>query len=135
MTKLLPLIAVVLLSGCASNLHFLDVKLSENPNQIIRVEPFDRYVFELEENVTTGYMWDYTCDDPDVEVHIEHISANSEDGMVGCPGKAKVFFLVHRGYDGPTTLEFFYKRRWEKAPIKSFHITLFRRTGDSACWK
>ena len=47
---------------------------------------------------------------------------------------AAVRIRIHRGYDGPTAIRFFRKRKGE--PIeKEFTISLFRRTGDFAFWK
>ena len=104
-------------------------------SQSIRVESGDRYFMDLEENATTGYRWDFTSDDPDVEVTIDHVAGDAKDGAVGVPGKAKVTIRIHRGYDGPSTVTFAYKRPWEKAPIKSFTIAFYKRTGDCAFWE
>lgn len=134
MKAILPILMVlVLLCGCASNVHFLTVDPATN--RVIRTESDNKYFFDLEENATTGYMWVCSCDDPDVDVDIEHVPGNCEKGLVGAPGKAKVSIFVHRGYDGPSLLEFGYKRSWEKEPIKRFTIMFYRCTGDAAAWK
>jgi len=133
--KVIVAVAVCLMlsCGCAVERHY---SIVPEKNQVIEVASGDRWIFELEENVTTGFEWTCDCDDGDVEVLIEHVPGRAENGMVGVPGKAKVTIRVHRGYDGPSTLKFSYRRRWEKiAPAKSFVITLYRRTGDEAFWK
>ena len=105
-------------------------------SQVIRVVSGDRLYFDLKENVTTGFAWDCECDDSDVEVTIDHEAADNADGRCGAPGVAKVRIRVHRGYDGPSTLRFVYRRQWEKgAPAREFTITLFKRTGDVAFWE
>jgi len=130
---LIALALVTLMSGCAGTRHRLN---NAGENQVIAVESGDRYYFELEENMTTGYRWDCECDDSDVEVQIAHRGPEpAKDGLCGAPGRAEVLFRVHRGYDGPSTLTFRYARNWEKRPAKSFTITLYKRTGDFAVWK
>lgn len=129
----LTLLLMLVLTGCAFERHYAVVP---EKDQVLEVASGDRWIFTLEENATTGYEWDYSCDDDDVEVRIDHIAGESKDGMVGVPGKAKVVIRIHRGYDGPSTVKFVYRRQWEKAkPAKSFVITLFKRTGDEAFWK
>lgn len=124
------------LAGC----QFCDRRIIENPEAgaVIRVINGDRYYFDLEENQTTGYSWYASCDDADVEVTMDHESAEpTEDGetLCGAPGKVAVRLRVRRGFDGPATIRFFYKRPWEETPIKSFNIVFYRRTGDAAFWK
>ncbi len=123
-----------LLCGCEG----VGMRTIENPgrNQVIRVTSGDRLYFDLEENATTGHSWDYKCNDPDVEVTVDHVEAEPGDGRVGAPGRAEVRIRIHRGYDGPSTVRFFYRRQWEKSsPAKEFTITLYKRTGDVAFWE
>ena len=69
-------------------------------------------------------LWDFVCDDHDVEVRIAH-----EDRV------AKVEVRIHRGYDGPSAITFSCRRARGGAPSRQFTITLFRRTGDAAFWE
>ena len=127
-------LAAALLGGCEG----VGMRIVAEPgqNQVIRVTSGDRLYFDLEENATTGYCWDYKCDDPDVEVTIDHAAPEPGDGRVGAPGLANVRIRIHRGYDGPSTVRFIYRRRWEKTPpAKEFTITLYKRTGDVAFWE
>ena len=123
----------LLLAGCSVERHYSDIVPERN--QAVRVESGDRFYFDLEENTTTGYEWIATCDDPDVSVTITHERCDTDDGLVGAPGVAKVEVRVHRGYDGPSTVRFRYKRRWEKDFAKQFTITLYKDVGDRAFWK
>ena len=116
-----------LIAGCASGRRFWAVQ--PGVNQVLRVQSGDRVYFDMEENAATGCIWDFTCDDPDVTVTIDH---KRKDGATGL---ATVMIRVHRGYDGPSTVVFTLKRPGEKTPEKSFTITLFRRTGDAAFWR
>lgn len=132
--RLLSIAALALACGCEG----IGVNTIENPerDQVIRVVSGDRIYFDLEENATTGYMWDYVCNDPDVEVTIDHVAADTSDGRVGAPGLAKVRIRIHRGYDGPSNVHFVYRRPWEKGkPAKDFDIGLYKRTGDVAFWE
>ena len=130
--KSLFLMGVVLLAGCAIERRFAVVP---EQNQVLHANSGDRFLFDLEENQTTGYSWRATCDDADVDVSIRHVAGVSDDGRVGVPGTAEVQIRVHRGYDGPSKIRFLYKRDWEPQPIKEFTITLYKRTGDRAFWK
>lgn len=126
--------SLALCCGCeGSGFHMIS-----NPgrDQVLRVISGDRIYFDLEENTTTGCAWDYSCDDPDVEVTIDHEAADTSDGRVGAPGIAKVRIRIHRGYDGPSNVHFMYRRKWEKGPpVKDFDIGLYKRTGDVAFWE
>ena len=77
------------------------------------------------------HVWDFTCDDPDVTVVIDHVRPE----RAGANGVAKVMIRIHRGYDGPSTVVFALKRPGGKTPERSFTVTLFRRTGDAAFWR
>jgi len=118
--------------GCTVNRHYIS---EPGKSQVIRVEALDRFYMDLEENATTGYQWYAKCTDPDVEVKIDHQPGKDGDGRVGVPGTAEVTIHIFRGYDGPSTVTFVYKRPWEKEPAKKFTITLYKRTGDAACWE
>jgi len=131
------LVLALLLAGC----QFCDRHIISDPgkNEVIRCNSGDRYYFDLEENATTGYSWDYFCDNDDVEVLIDHKGPpEAKDGgapMCGVPGKASVRVRIHRGFDGPAGVKFFYKRPWEKEPIRAFTLSFYKRTGDTAFWK
>ena len=125
-------LAALTLVGCSVERHYIK---SPGTSQTIRVVSGDRLFMDLEENPTTGYRWQATCNDTDVDVIIEHKPPQAAEGLVGAPGTADVTIRVHRGYDGPSTVTFCYKRPWEAEPIKTFTITLFKRTGDTAFWE
>lgn len=135
MRTVLPLVAALALAcGCEG----IGYRVVSEPgkNEVIRVVSGDRIYFDLEENSAAGYAWDYTCDDPDVEVTIDHVPADSSGGRVGAPGVAKVRIRIHRGYDGPSNVHFTYRRPRQKGPPeKDFDIGLYRRTGNVAFWE
>lgn len=120
------------LAGCAVERRYSVVP---ERNQVLHAESGDRFLFDLDENRTTGYSWRATCDDSDVEVSIRHVAGAAPRGRTGVPGKAEVLVRVRRGYDGPSVVRFQYKRDWEKKPLKEFTLTLYKRTGDRAFWK
>jgi len=125
-------LVAALLGGCAFERHGV---LDPGENQVFRVESGDRHFFKLEENSAAGYTWDYTCNDSDVEVVIEHEPADTSAGIAGSSGFAKVMIRIHRGYDGPSAVTFKYRRKREKVCAKKFTITLYKVEADRAFWK
>ena len=124
--------AFALLSGC--NMLWRRILPDPEKNQVVRVEKGERLYFDLEEDVDAGYRWDFTCDDKDVEVTMDHEAPDGNNEKGRALGTADVRIRIHRGYDGPSTVHFFYKCAGK--PIeKEFTISLFRRTGDFAFWK
>ena len=132
-SSLFSLAAALLLAGCAFERHYLAIVPERN--QVVRAMSGDRFLFDLEENLTTGYEWTATCDDADVDVTIRHVPGEATDGMVGVPGVAKVEIRMRRGYDGPSHVRFRYARSWEKESLKEFSVTFYKRTGDTAFWE
>ena len=124
--------AALALAGCSSGRRFCAVE--PGVNQVMRVASGDRIFFEMEEDASAGARWDYTCDDHDVEVSIDHRpSKRGEDG--GAPGSAAVEIRIHRGYDGPSVVTFMLKKSGRGKAVKRFAVTLFKRTGDVAFWE
>ena len=126
MTRLRIFLAAALaasaFAGCATGRRFSAVE--PGVNQVLRVTSGDRVFFEMEEDPMGDGLWDFVCDDHDVEVRIAH-----EDRV------AKVEVRIHRGYDGPSAITFSCRRARGGAPSRQFTITLFRRTGDAAFWE
>jgi len=126
------LVPLLLLSACTLNRHSIS---NPGTSQVIRVEALDRFHMDLEEDSAAGCRWYGTSDDPDVDVRIDHQRGKDGDGRIGAHGTAEVTIRIHRGYDGPSTVTFAYKRRGEPEPIRKFTINLYKRTGDSAAWE
>ena len=123
--------AFALLSGC--NMVWRKILFDPEKNQVIRVEKGERLYFDLEEDTDAGYRWDFTCDDKDVEVTMDH-EAPEATGEGRPMGAAEERIRIHRGYDGPSAVRFFYKSPGK--PIeKEFTVTLYRRIGDYAFWE
>ena len=125
-------VAALALAGCSSGRRFFAVE--PGVNQALRVTSGDRIFFEMEEDASTGARWDYTCDDHDVEVSIDHRSPKRA-GNDGARGAASVEIRIHRGYDGPSVVTFMLKKPGTGKPLKRFAVTLFKRTGDVAFWE
>ena len=125
------MILLMLTSGC--NMVWRKILFDPEKNQVVRVEKGERIYFDLEEDVDAGYRWDFTCDDADVEVTLDHeLPDGGDEGRE--LGTAEVRIRIHRGYDGPSTVRFFYKSPG-KSIEKEFTITLYRRIGDYAFWE
>ena len=129
--KLLPaavvLLAAALAAGCATGRRFWAVE--PGVSQVVRVTSGDRIFFNLEE--TSGFRWDFKCDDDDVSVSLER-----DREKVGETRTVHVEIRIHRGYDGPSAVTFV-KHAQNGAPTADgrFTVTLFKRTGDTAFWK
>ena len=123
--------ALTLLAGC--NMLWRRILPEPGKSQVVCVEKGERLYFDLEEDVDAGYRWGFTCDDADVEVTMDHEPPEGGNEGRGL-GTADVRIRIHRGYDGPSAVRFFFKRVGK--PIeKEFTISLFRRTGDFAFWE
>ena len=126
MTRLCIVLAAALaasaFAGCATGRRFSAVE--PGVNQVLRVTSGDRVFFEMEEDASTDGLWEFVCDDNDVDVEIAHA------GRV-----AKVEIRIHRGYDGPSTVTFSCRRANAVKPSRRFTIALYRRTGDAAFWE
>ena len=136
MPRSLQILAAAVLSaalaGCASGMRFSSVR--PGVNQALRVVSGDRIFFEMKENASTGFRWDCTCDDPDVEVSMDRVPPKKRD-VNGAPGSVRVEIRIHRGYDGPSAVTFVLKRPGSGQVAERFTLTLFKRTGDAAFWK
>jgi len=126
------LVLAFALVGCSLNRHYIS---DPGTSQVIRVEALDRFYMDLEEDSAAGCRWYGKSNDSDVDVTIDHHPGKDGGGRIGTPGTAVVTIGVRRGYDGPSVVTFAYKRSGHKEPIKKFTITLYKRTGDSACWE
>ena len=122
---------LLLVSGC--NMVWRKILPDPGKNQVVRVEKGERMYFDIEEDSDAGYEWDFTCDDKDVEVTLDHQAPDGGGSGRGL-GTAEVRIRIHRGYDGPSAVRFFYKGRG-KSVEKQFTLTLYRRIGDYAFWE
>ena len=128
----LGVLLAVALSGCAHGLRFSAI--TPGVNQAVCVASGDSLFFEMRENRSSGYRWDYVCDDPDVEVSMEHVPPGKRD-VNGASGSVRVKIHIHRGYDGPSAVTFTLKRPNSGRVAERFTVTFFRRTGDAAFWE
>lgn len=116
-----PVLAALLLCGCAKSTgtgikHYAMVECTGSMSGVLACG--DEYIFELEENMTTGYAWEAEYDAEMVSVQIEHTA--SATGMAGAPGKAivtvaalapgrtEVVFRCIRPFSGEEAAEFEY---------------------------
>lgn len=134
---LFAVFAFALCAGC----RIVDRRIILDPgkNEVLRVEGGERLYFDLEENMTTGYAWNIVSDNDDVLVSVEHLRAeppsSGEPMLCGAPGKASFTIRINPGFNAPATVRVFYKRAWEKEPIKSFTLSLYESSRDWAAWK
>ena len=87
------------------------------PDHKAKVKRGGIFIFELEENLTTGYSWTASADPKLAEVHLEHIPASSE--LTGAPGRARV--LIRPLTSSPAAVTLLYIRPWEKNKTGPVH--------------
>lgn len=114
-------VCLLMTSGCSVERH----NLKGMPcNRVVRVESGDRLFFDMSEPAARGARWSATCSDSDVDVTLRHVK-----------DRVQVEIRIHRGYDGPSSIDFAYSERGEARPAHGFSVTLFKRTGDVAFWE
>ena len=123
------------LAGCQG----LDRRFVPQPgeSQVMRVQSGDRWYFTLDEG-GPNCRWDCVCDDPDVEVTIDHEECGGGDGSGRVSyGRAKVRVRILRGHRGPGPTRCFCRKCRDRnaAPDTPFTICPYRRTGDAAFWE
>lgn len=109
-----------------------DVKDKVDANNIILdssstnyIEQGQQFKVELEENISTGYSWDYIIDNDGIElVNEESIQENNAPGIVGAPYKKVWTFKANSS--GSYNMSFSKARPWEKdvAPIESVEYVI-----------
>ena len=92
--------------------------------------------FLMEENGTTGYLWEAVYSTNECTVVIEHRGApepkEGEPMLCGAPGKAAVKIVKNAAVQSPSLVEFHYRRNWEKGvkPIKTVRVVLYTIPGE-----
>lgn len=110
-----------LFSGCAINMAMIDV--SKGESMAIRTEPMIRHYFTL--NDESDAKWEVKSDDPDAEVTQERVRA----------GISKVRIRIHRGFDGPATVNCRLVEEKDRAVRREFNLMFYKDIGDRAFWK
>ena len=88
-----------------------------SPDYKAKVKRGGTFVFELEENMTTGYSWTASADPKLAEVRLEHLPASSD--LIGAPGRARV--SVRPLTSSPAVVTLLYIRPWEKNKAEPAH--------------
>ncbi len=86
------------------------------------------FVVSLEENGTTGYLWNYKIADENiVKFENDDFIVPAQTGMTGAPGTR--VFTFKAAAPGKTTIELSYARSWEASAIKTVTVAV-EVTGD-----
>jgi inhibitor of cysteine peptidase len=121
---LVTVLSTVVLAGCSSKPKNID---ADTADVVYEMNAEDTITIRLEENATTGYVWNYTIADAEVVEYVsDEFLAPSETDMTGAPGE---HVWVFKGIgSGSTTLHFELSRDWESgetpAETKEFQITV-----------
>lgn len=102
---------------------FSEPKLYDDSNRTIAVRIGETFAVELEENPSTGYRWQETCDNSFVEVVSDSFVPPARV-LVGAPGKRVFEFKALKTGDGAITLVL--QRPWEEemAETKVFTVSI-----------
>lgn len=117
--------SVTLLTSCATNVsHDKTINLDTIENvKTLNLNVGDEVKLEVTSNPSTGYDW-FTSEPEDCSVKIVDKTnvRNQQEGIVGAPSKN--VYTVKAGSKGECTIQFDYKRGWEKdAPSNTKQIT------------
>ena len=87
--------------------------------------------FLLEENATTGYRWETTCNADEVDVTIEHRGGAAQPGVTGASGRVAVLARLKGEDSAPVFIEMRYRRPWEKdaKPTREMRLVLYKVKG------
>ncbi len=88
----------------------------------------DEFTITINENPTTGYMWEYKIID---ENSIEYVSDNyiePNTNLIGAGGKREFIFRTLK--NSTTLIEFNYKRSWENESIETLNLIIKNVNGE-----
>ena len=128
-------IALILLAGMASAVEFRNgtsFPLGTVPAELEAKAPAGASVrFSFEENMTTGYRWEFESNPNECEVTVEHRGSGKKD-VCGASGLFCV--EVRSKVQTPARVEFRYRRPWEKEtpPAKAVRFLLYTADGQLA---
>lgn len=117
--------SITLLTSCATsatNEKTINLDTIENV-KTFNLNVGDQVKLEVTSNPSTGYDW-FTSEPEDCSVKIVDKAnvRNQQEGIVGAPSKN--VYTVKAGSKGECTIQFDYKRGWEKdAPSNTKQIT------------
>lgn len=117
--------SITLLTSCATsatNEKTINLDTIENV-KTFNLNVGDQVKLEVTSNPSTGYDW-FTSEPEDCSVKIVDKAnvRNQQEGVVGAPSKN--VYTVKAGSKGECTIQFDYKRGWEKdAPSNTKQIT------------
>ncbi len=128
--KRIGLLIVSLLVTSMSVLSFADVetqqvittKLEKTDFEVTYEE--DKATISFDSNASTGYQWVYEIEDEKIVEFINAEYINSDDNLVGAPGKETFTFEMKE--DGVTVITFSYKRAWEENAINEVRILAYK---------
>ena len=76
----------------------------------------------LNENPSTGYLWEYEIDDENIIELVKDNSVSDDSNLIGASGKREYTFKFLK--EENVTITFGYKRSWEENSIETITISL-----------
>lgn len=127
-TKLSTLMIFVLIAGILIGCKSAAAETTNigegDAGKTIELKTGDTLVVSLDGNITTGYNWVPTIQDPALLKQIGEVEVTPESDALGAGGKIVLKFETTA--KGQTTLHLDYKQPWdtETAPEKTFEVTV-----------
>lgn len=99
------------------------ITLPEKENKDIIEANGQSFSVSLDENGTTGYLWNYKIGDESiVKLEKSEFTSSAPKGVAGAGGTR--IFTFRAVASGKTTIVLNYARSWENAPIKTVTVTV-----------
>jgi inhibitor of cysteine peptidase len=116
MKKFVTMLAVIftvaiMSAGCAGD----NVKTYSDAGETIEVKVDGEFIIALDSNPTTGYSWEATYDETQLELISDDYEADETDGLITGAGGTEYFrFKALKAGEFEITLD--YQRSWEDEP-------------------
>jgi len=121
------------LVGCRTARYELTEPLD---GRTIQVKSGDRIGVVLEENATTGYVWQTECDDDEISFARETIPLDADAPLCGAPRKIRIIIRVHRGFSSTSHVRLVCRRPWKGGgTARTIDLILYHKPEDTAPWK
>jgi len=119
--------------GCRTGRYDLTEPLD---GRTIQVKSGDRISVVLDENATTGYVWQTECDDNEISFARETIATEGDAPLCGAPRQIRIIIRVHRGFSGTSHARLVNRRPWKGGgTARTIDLILYHKPEDNAPWK
>lgn len=123
----LVLIVLVLSSLIFGGYLVIKGKNSMDGDYDYKVKKGEQFIINLDENLTTGYSWNYKIKDEDIVKLVKDQYLEPSNKLVGASGTHKFIFIGEK--KGETTITYKYFRIWEgeesSIEVKEYKVKIY----------